>query len=209
MYRFKKTISNEKELRSLVGDPSDLVVNKVISFLDDSCMDFISKSPFLVLTTSGEKGQPDASPRGDHPGFVHILNEKQLVIPERPGNKRIDSLRNIIANPRAGLLFFIPGLGETLRIKGRAEVMQDKDVLKRMAVKGRPPELGIAVEVEECFIHCAKAFIRSKLWQPETWIGERERPSAARMLFTHASLPNSTVDSIQDRLDESYRNKLY
>ncbi|MCA1023694.1 pyridoxamine 5'-phosphate oxidase family protein [Halobacillus litoralis] len=209
MYRFKKTISDEKELRSLVGAPSDLVRNKVINSLDDGCMDFISKSPFLVLTTSGVKGQPDASPRGDHPGFVHILNEKQLVIPERPGNKRVDSLRHIIANPRAGLLFFIPGLGETLRIKGRAEIIQDPDVLKKMAVKNRLPELGIAVEVEECFVHCAKAFIRSKLWQPEAWIAEGKHPNAARMLFTHAELPDSTMDSIQGRLDESYHNRLY
>lgn len=164
---------------------------------------------FSCLRLQVKKGSRTPLREGTHPGFVHILNEKQLVIPERPGNKRVDSLRNIIANPRAGLLFFIPGLGETLRIKGRAEIIQDPDVLKKMAVKNRLPELGIAVEVEECFIHCAKAFIRSKLWQPEAWIAEGKHPNAARMLFTHAKLPGSTMDSIQDRLDESYHNRLY
>ena len=161
---FKDSIETEEELRSIVGFPSELVENKVITHLDHNCIDFISQSPFIVMSTSDDFGYCDASPRGDKPGFVLVLNEKQLIIPERPGNRRIDTLRNILLNPRIGLLFFIPGLGETLRINGTATIVKDEVLLKRMAVEDKRPLLGIGIEVEECFIHCAKAFKRSGLW---------------------------------------------
>jgi len=151
----------------------------------------------------------DASPRGDKPGFVLVLNEKQLIIPERPGNKRIDSLRNILSNPKIGLLFFIPGLGETLRVNGSATIVKDDELLRKMAVKDKNPILGIGVEVEECFIHCAKAFRRSGLWDINTWPDKASLPSAAKILFEHAKLPNSSVDSIQKKLEVSYKNRLY
>lgn len=207
--RFRETIRTEKELRSLIGSPSELASKKVITYVDHHCRNFISKSPFLVISTSDEDGFCDVSPRGDEPGFVLVLNEKQLIIPERPGNKRIDSMRNILSNPRVGLLFFIPGLGETLRVNGKAELIQDKELLEQMAVRGKSPLLGIAVEVEECFIHCAKAFKRSGLWEPESWVKTSELPSAAKILLEHSKISDATVESIQERLEESYTKRLY
>ena len=206
---FEYSIKSEEELRSIIGYPSELVNKKVISQLDHHCIDFISKSPFLVLSTSDNFGYCDASPRGDQPGFVQVLNEKQLIIPERPGNKRIDTLRNILSNPRVGLLFFIPGLGETLRINGHATIVKDEELLMTMAVSGKTPLLGISVEVDECFIHCAKAFKRSGLWEPETWADKEELPRAAKILLEHAKLPDSSEESIQKRLEDGYKNRLY
>ncbi|WP_026690452.1 pyridoxamine 5'-phosphate oxidase family protein [Alteribacter aurantiacus] len=208
-YCFKNKIETEEQLRQLIGFPSKLVNKKVISYLDRNCLEFISHSPFLVMSTSDKYGFCDVSPRGDHAGFVQVINEKHLIIPERPGNKRIDSMRNLLSNSRIGLLFFIPGLGETLRVNGKASIVTDDDLLNKMAIKGKKPLLGIGVEVEECFIHCAKAFIRSGLWDPGSWTEKGLLPSASKMLFEHANLPNTSVDSIQDRLNESYSKRLY
>lgn len=209
MSKFRGSIETVEELRSIVGFPSEIVKNKVITNLDHNCSDFISQSPFLVMSTSDEFGNCDASPRGDKPGFVLVFNEKQLVIPERPGNKRIDSLKNILSNPKIGLLFFIPGLGETLRVNGTATIIKDEELLMKMVVGDKMPLLGIVVEVEECHIHCAKAFKRSGLWEPTTWPDEKELPNAAKILFEHAKLPNSSVESVQKGLEESYTKRLY
>ncbi|MDR7001941.1 pyridoxamine 5'-phosphate oxidase family protein [Neobacillus niacini] len=206
---FVNSIESVEELRSIVGFPSELVKNKVITYLDHNCIDFISQSPFLVMSTSDDFGYCDASPRGDKPGFVLVLNEKQLIIPERPGNKRIDSLRNILLNPRIGLLFFIPGLGETLRVNGTATIVKDEELLMKMAVGDKMPLLGIGIEVEECFIHCAKAFKRSGLWEPNTWADKKVLPSASKILFEHAKPSNSSVETIQKRLEEGYTKRLY
>ncbi|WP_433747406.1 pyridoxamine 5'-phosphate oxidase family protein [Falsibacillus pallidus] len=207
--RFGSLVKSEAELRAIVGSSSELVRKKVITYLDHNCIEFISQSPFLVLSTSDDSGYCDASPRGDKPGFVHVLNERQMVIPERPGNKRIDSLRNILVNPKVGMLFLIPGLGETLRVNGTATIVKDEELLKEMAVGDKVPLLGIGVEVEECFIHCAKAFRRSGLWEPDTWAAKNELPSAAKMLFEHAKLSDSSVEEIHNRLEEGYRDRLY
>lgn len=206
---FKDMIETEAELRSLLGTPSELASKKVIHHLDHHCVEFLSKSPFLVMATADKQGFCDVSPRGDRPGFVHVLNEKQFVIPERPGNKRVDSLRNILSNPRVGLQFFIPGLGETLRVNGKACIVRDDVLLEKMAVRGRKPLLGIGVDVEECFIHCAKALRRSGLWDTESWLEKELLPSAAKILFAHAKLPDSNVDTIQKSLEESYTKRLY
>lgn len=208
-YQFKNTIKTEEELRTIIGFPSELVKNKVITYLDNHCSEFISKSPFLVISTSDEFGHCDVSPRGDKTGFVQVLSEKQLIIPERPGNRRIDSMRNILSNPRIGLLFFIPGLGETLRINGKATLVTDNELLQKMAFQGKKPLLGIGVEVEECFIHCAKALKRSGLWEPNNWADKALLPSAAKIIFEHAKLPNTSVESIQERLEEGYSKRLY
>ncbi|WP_070119546.1 pyridoxamine 5'-phosphate oxidase family protein [Bacillus marinisedimentorum] len=206
---FNQPIQTEEELRAIIGTPSDLARNKVIRYIDHHCSNFISRSPFLVVSTADDSGYCDVSPRGDMQGFVHVLNEKQLIIPERPGNKRIDSLRNILKNPRVGLLFLIPGLGETLRVNGTAKLVKDDELLEKMAARGRKPLVGIGVEVEECFIHCAKAIKRSKLWEPGSWADETALPSAAQILFDHANLPDTSADSIQERLEEGYAKRLY
>lgn len=206
---FIDTIETEEKLRSIIGFPSELVNNKVITYIDDHCSDFIAKSPFLVISSTDEFGYCDVSPRGDKPGFVLVLSEKLLIIPERPGNKRLDSMRNILLNPRIGLLFFIPGLGETLRINGKATLVKDDELLDKMAVKGKKPLLGIGVEVEECFIHCAKAFMRSGLWEPNSWGNKETLPSASKILFEHAKLANTSIDTIKEILEESYTKRLY
>lgn len=204
--KFKNIVETEEELRSIIGFPNELVKRKVIPYLDEHCTDFISKSPFLVISTSDDEGFCDVSPRGDAPGFVVVLDEKHLIIPERPGNRRIDSMRNILLNSRVGLLFIIPGMEETLRVNGRATLIHDEQLLEKMKVKDRKPLIGIGVEVEECFIHCAKAFKRSKLWDPNSWMSKEMLPSASKMLSAHSQFRNEDVTRM---LEESYTKRLY
>ena len=206
---FPNTVKTVEELLEITGKPSELVNNKVISYLDEHCRGFLAKSPFLMISTSDDSGFCDVSPRGDAAGFVHVMNDRQLIIPERPGNKRMDSMQNILANPNVGLLFLIPGLGETLRINGKASVVRDEELLENMAVNGKRPLLGIGVDVEECFVHCAKAFRRSELWNPETWIDPEELPKGAKILAAHAKLPNVDEEAVGKLLEKSYREKLY
>ncbi|RAP73603.1 pyridoxamine 5'-phosphate oxidase family protein [Paenibacillus montanisoli] len=207
--RDQDPIDTEEELRQLIGYPSELASRKTIHSIDRHCADFISRSPFLVISSSDRLGRCDASPRGDQPGFVLIQDEHRLIIPERPGNKRIDTLRNILMNPYVGLLFLIPGLGETLRINGRASLMKQAELLEQLAVNGRKPLLAISVEVEECFIHCAKAFIRSGLWEPGSWSDKAALPSASRIIADHADLPGTDAEAIARRLEEGYSQRLY
>lgn len=204
--RFNQTIESEAELRTIVGSPSKLVENKVITYLDTHCSNFISKSSFLVISTADDAGCCDASPRGDKPGFVLVLDEKHLIIPERPGNRRIDSMRNILLNPRVGLLFIIPGMEETLRVNGKATLVKDEELLEKMKVNERKPLLGIGIKVDECFIHCAKAFKRSNLWKPDFWPDKETLPSASKILSAHSKIPNQKVVDI---LEESYTKRLY
>ncbi|MFC0190171.1 pyridoxamine 5'-phosphate oxidase family protein [Fictibacillus aquaticus] len=204
--QFTKVVTQKDELRELMGKPSQFAVKKVISSLDEHCRTLISLSPFLVLSTSNSEGHCDASPRGDHPGFVQVLDDKTLLIPERPGNKRVDSLTNILSNPRAGLLFLIPGMGETLRINGKACIVRDEELLQRMAVKGKLPLAAVAVEVEEIFIHCAKSIKRSGLWSGNL---ADPLPSAAMMLTDHMKIPGVTAEQTEARLQDGYANRLY
>jgi PPOX class probable FMN-dependent enzyme len=205
---FNETITTKEDLRSLIGTPSDLAVHKVISELDEHCRHFIAQSPFLFMSTSDQTGQCDVTPRGDAPGFVLILNNKHLVIPEHPGNRRMDSMYNIIENPHAGLIFVIPGLEETLRINGRACIVRDQSLLEQMQVKGRNPVLGIGIEIEECFIHCAKAFKRSHLWNPESWSKKEKLPSIPSMMAAHIKRPDVSAELIEQSLAESYTKRL-
>ncbi|AQQ53114.1 pyridoxamine 5'-phosphate oxidase family protein [Planococcus lenghuensis] len=206
---FSNTINTIEELQELTGKPSELVNNKVINYIDEHCRSFIAKSPFLTISTADEPGFCDVSPRGDAAGFVYVIDEKQLIIPERPGNKRMDSIRNILSNPKIGLLFLIPGLGETLRINGRACVVKDEELLEKMAVDGKKPLLGIGVEVEECFVHCAKAFRRSGLWEPDSWQAKEDLPKGAKILAAHAKLLNIDEQAVGKILEKSYRDNLY
>ncbi|GGG04234.1 phosphohydrolase [Paenibacillus albidus] len=205
----KQFITSEAELRELVGYPSELVKKKVISHLDENCREFIAKSPLMFISTSDESGKCDVSPRGDAAGFVRLEGDSHLIIPERRGNKRLDSLRNILSNPEIGLVFLIPGLGETLRVNGRAYITKDSGLLQTMAVSGIPPLAGIVVAVEECYLHCAKAFLRSGAWKPETWLESGERPSAARILSAHVQQDGVTAEVIAASLAEGYSKRLY
>lgn len=162
-------IQSEAQLRERLGNPSDVVAAKVVDHIDDFAREYIQASPFLVLSTANAEGEQDASPKGDAPGFVWIESERTIVIPDRKGNKLLYGLVNILENPQVGVLFMVPGTEETLRINGRAELTEDPTVLSRLAARGQDALLGIRIHVDECFGHCAKAFRRSELWQPETW----------------------------------------
>ncbi|QQE76515.1 pyridoxamine 5'-phosphate oxidase family protein [Brevibacillus composti] len=206
---FREVVSTEAELREWMGESSEVVKRKVITHLDEHCMQYIAKAPFLIVATADRDGYCDASPRGDAPGFVHVIDEHHLVIPERPGNRRMDSMRNILTNPQIGLIFIIPGLEETLRINGRAFVIRDADILEKMAVQGKVPAIGIGVRVQECFVHCAKAFKRSGLWTPEKWLAKEELPSMAKALADHVKMPGMTEEEMARSLEEAYTKRLY
>ena len=201
------SITDAGDLRALYGEPRDLVQRKALKALDRHCRRFVSLSPFLVLATADADGRVDASPRGDAPGFVTVLDERTLLIPDRPGNKRIDSLRNVVSNPQAGLLFMIPGVKETLRVNGRAEITTDSDLLEPLAVRGKAPQSGLILHVDEAFLHCAKAFIRSKLWDPEARIERQTLPSLGRMIADQ--IKGVDPDKADEYVEESYRNRLY
>jgi uncharacterized protein len=210
--KYKNIITTKEKFASFreeIGQPSVRAAGKVISFIDEHCIDFISKSPFLTMSTSDGAGKCDVSPRGDSPGFVTVLDRQHLFIPERPGNRRMDTAHNLIENPHIGLLFLIPGLGETLRINGKAYICRDPELLEMSIANGRTPLFGILVEAEECFIHCAKALIRSGLWNGESWPEKEALPSAPAMLAAHTNLPNETAEQVAKDLEESYKNRLY
>jgi len=162
-------IETTEQLRERMGQPSEFVTGKVNDFVDDFARDYIARSPFLVMSTANAAGQQDASPKGDPPGFVSVVDQNTLLIPDRKGNKLLYGLENILENPHVSLLFLIPGTEETLRINGRAELTVDPEVLARLAARGQDALLAIRITVDECFFHCAKAFRRSALWKPETW----------------------------------------
>ncbi len=175
------TIRDEEELRRLLGEPSDLVRAKVGDRLNELTRQFVDRSPFVLLATSSPDGTCDVSPRGDPPGFVRVLDEQTLILPERPGNRLADSLRNILANPRVGLIFVVPGVGDTLRVNGRATLVTDDELLAPSAVDGKVPKLGILVHADEVFTHCSKAFLRSQLWDPERSVERSELPSSGEI----------------------------
>lgn len=175
-------ITTENELRELVGSPAELVVSKIAPRLNDLTRQFIERSPFMCLATSAADGSCDVSPRGDPAGFVRILDERTLLIPDRPGNRIADSLRNILANPHVGLLFLIPGIGDTFRVNGRARLVTDEELLAGSEVEGKAPKLGILVEIDECYTQCSKALIRSDLWNPEHHVDRSELPSSGEIL---------------------------
>jgi len=205
---FDHVVASMGELRELAGEPSELAVKKQIAALDAHCRAFIRRSPFLLLATANAAGQCDVSPKGDAPGFVLILDDTHLVIPDRPGNKRLDGMRNLLENPHVGLIFLIPGREETLRVNGRGWIVRDRDLLERMMVAGKRPQFAIGVEVEECFQHCAKAFKRGKLWQPAEWPDLSDVPSAAQVFLDHAKADMS-LPQMERRLQEGYRTQLY
>jgi PPOX class probable FMN-dependent enzyme len=176
-------VTSEQELREIIGTPASRPVQKERPTLDTHTRAFIARSPFLLIATAGADGRCDVSPKGDAPGFVLILDDTRLVIPDRPGNKRLDGMTNLLANPHVGLIFVVPGREETLRVNGRAWITRDTALLEQMVVEGKTPRLAIGVEVEQCFMHCPKAFKRSHLWAPEQWPASDALPSMARVLF--------------------------
>ncbi len=210
---FKNIITSKQALREVIREPSELVKAKEINFLDVHCKSLIARCPFILMATSNKQGRCDVSPKGDPPGFVQVLSDKHLAIPDRPGNARLDSVENILENPQIGLLFVIPGTKETLRINGRAVIIQDDEILGKASIDGKRPTLAIGVEIEEAFIHCAKAFIRSSLWKSETWPNLGDLPSFAKMLIDHVNAENIKTTMTERELDsllrEDYKKELY
>jgi len=206
---FRDLVTSEETLRAIIGgEPSEVARKKELPALDPHARAFIARSPFLLLGTSGPDGRCDVSPKGDAPGFVRVLDDQHLVIPDRPGNKRLDGMRNILTNPHVGLIFLIPGRRETLRVNGRACVTRDEALLASMDAQGKRPLLAIGVEVEEVFLHCAKAFIRSSLWQPDRWPSV-ERLATAAQMFWDAAKPACSVEDLARHIDEGYAKRLY
>jgi hypothetical protein len=175
-------ISTEAELRALLGEPTPLVKAKVGTRLNALTRQFIERSPFLCLATSATDGTCDVSPRGDPRGFVRILDDETILIPERPGNRIADSLRNILSNPHVGLLFLIPGVGDSFRVNGRASLITDQSLLAPCEVEGKIPKLGILVKVEEAYTQCSKALIRSELWNPAHFVDRSVLPTNGQIM---------------------------
>jgi PPOX class probable FMN-dependent enzyme len=199
-------IADEHALRDVIGQPSDLVVAKVAGRLNHLTRQFIERSPFVCVATSRPDGGLDVSPRGDPAGFVRIIDERTLLIPDRPGNKLADTLTNILADPRIALLFLIPGVGDTFRVNGRGRIVDDPDLLADSAVEGKPPKLGLLVEIEEAFTQCAKALVRSDLWNPEKHIDRSELPKSGAILASIAD-PELDVDEYERARSERYARR--
>ena len=201
-------IESAEDLRSLYGEPSELAVNKSLDHLDRHCRRFIELSPFVLLASAGADGRVDCSPRGDPAGFVAILDERTVLLPDRRGNNRTDSLTNVLENPHVGMLFLIPGANETLRLNGRATLTTDPVHLEPLAIKGRAPRSGLLVEVEEVFLQCTKALVRARLWADESRVDRKTAlPSFGQMLADHAGLTDG--EAIDRRLREKRSESLY
>ena len=201
-------LRTEDELRAVYGSPAGRAAQKAIPKLDKHCRHFISLSPFLILSTAGGDGTADVSPKGDPAGFVHVIDDSTIAIPDRPGNRRIDSLVNIIENPDVGVIFLIPGVRETLRVNGKAEISTDPALLAKMEVQGKPPITAIVIQVEQTFLHCAKSIIRSRIWDEDMKIDRKTLPSLSRMI---ADQLNQEIDEAasEKALADAYEKNLY
>ncbi|MBA3605693.1 MAG: pyridoxamine 5'-phosphate oxidase family protein [Acidimicrobiia bacterium] len=189
------------DLRGIYRPPGRGPVDKVIDRLDEHCADFLAKSPFFVLSTADATGVCDASPKGGPPGFVRVLDEHRLAWPDYSGNNRLDSFQNLVTNDSVALLFMIPGLDETLRVNGTAELLADTELGEQLAIAGKPARVTVVVTVGEAYIHCAKALRRGGLWSPESWLADGELPSAACIVRDHAALEAdvATIDEARRR----------
>jgi PPOX class probable FMN-dependent enzyme len=206
--RFADTVTSEEQLRQITGAPVARALRKELTALDVHCRAIISSSPFVLISSCDAEGRLDASPKGDSAGFVQVLDDTTLAIPDRPGNRRTDTFRNVLQNPRVGLLFLVPGKNETLRVNGSAVIVRDAGLRERMAVKGKPPELALVVSTEEVFVHCGKCMLRAGLWRPETWPDVMGLPSHARCLLDHAGL-TQPLEEIEASVRRNYTDLLY
>jgi hypothetical protein len=200
-------ITQLAQLRAIIGEPGALVPHKLLAALDEQMAEFIARAPFLVIATADSAGNQDASPKGDGPGFVAIENPRSLLIPDRKGNKLVFTLQNILANPHVGMIFMVPGTDETLRVNGTAELTVEPAVLEQLAARGAAAHLAVRVTVRECFFHCAKAFMRSQLWHPESWC-ERTKISWGQYLASKIGADAKTADQIDQFVEQDYKNNL-
>jgi uncharacterized protein len=205
---FEEVVTTRDRLRELVKPPIDLVRNKGIDRIDDICRRFIAASPFVMIATRGADGRLDVSPKGDPAGFVAVLDERTLAIPDRLGNNRLDTLENVLVHPEVGLIFVIPGHNDTLRLSGKGRIVRDADLQRCLAVNGKTPNLVLVVTVEEAFMHCSKCMIRSRLWRQEEWPDRSSVATLAEAMIAHAA-PRESVGDVQALIDDAYENSLY
>jgi uncharacterized protein len=203
------TINDEVQLRGLYQKPMELALLKQLDRLDDHCRNFIAHSPFVVIGSTRPGRGTDVSPRGDAPGFVRVLDANTIAIPDRPGNNRLDTMSNIAADAEVGLLFFIPGIDETLRVNGRAQLSRDPALLAAAAVKDREPRLVIVVTVREAFLHCGKALKRSRLWHDDYRVEKKDFPSLGRMIVEQTKPKQITVEQADAFIEDNYVTGLY
>jgi len=197
---------NEAELRDVLGEPAELVKAKIADRLNPLTRQFVERSPFVVVATGRPDGGLDVSPRGDPAGFVRIIDDRTLLLPDRPGNKLADTLTNLLEDDRIALLFLIPGVGDTFRVNGRARIVDDAELLAPSEVEGKAPRLGMLVAVEEAYTQCPKALIRSDLWNPEKHVSRDELPSSGEILRATAD-PQLDVAEYEDARAERYRRR--
>ena len=201
-------ISSSEQLRETVKMPSRYVDSKVIDHIDPLAERFIAASPLAILGTRRSDGGVDQTPRGDPPGFVKVLDPRTLALPDRPGNNRMDSVENILRDNAVGLLFLIPGHGDTLRVSGQAAVVRDDDLAEKLAINGRPAGLITLIRVERVLCHCPKSFIRSRAWKPDEWPDTSDVPSLAELMKAHGNLSDS-ISELEDVVHHSNTEKLY
>jgi len=205
---FDSIVHSVEEIRAYIGEPPAPVLAKVMDYIDDVSRKTIEKSPFIVVASATTDGYPDISPKGDPAGFVRVLGEKYLAIPDRPGNRRIDTFTNLLQNPYLAILFLIPGKGETLRVTGECRIVRDQALRESLAVNGRVPEFAIVLHVERVLIHCPKCVVRSKLWKPDLWLDASDTAGIAEAMIAHAKL-DTTPAELKARMDQDGITQLY
>jgi len=200
-------VSSEAELRDLLGEPAARSVTKERPRLHQRDREWLAASPFCLIATADADGRCHVSPKGDPPGFTYIIDDRTIAVPDRPGNRRADGFRNVLANPYAGTIYLVPGRADTLRINGRARLLRDAPFFDEMIVKGNRPRLALVIDIETIFFHCAKAFMRSKLWRPETWHPDVLPPHAT--IVKDVQDTPETLEELQRHYGPSYENLLY
>jgi uncharacterized protein len=200
--------THPEQLRDFYDAPMDAAVRKDIAHLDELCRRLIAAAPMIFVATHDEDGRADVSPRGGPPGFVTVLDDSHIAIPDATGNRRLDTLENIVSSGRVGVIFVIPGRDTTLRVNGRGGVTAAPDVLERLTPVGKPPKTAIVVEAEEVYTHCPKAFVRSKLWDPDTWPDPATLPTSAEVSLAHQRNPELTLEQVQERERDALANRL-
>jgi len=205
---FSGAFDRPEQLREFYDAPMEAAVRKDIGHIDELCARLIAASPMLFVATFSAEGHADVSPRGGQPGFVTVLDEHHLAIPDATGNRRLDTLENVVGSGRVGLIFLIPGRNTTLRMNGHAAVSAAPELLERVTPVGKPPKTAIVVKAEEVYTHCPKAFVRSKLWDPESWPDPAALPTSAEVSLAHQRNPELTLDQVQQRERESLAKRL-
>jgi uncharacterized protein len=207
-HRFRDVVTSEEQLRAVLGAATERSIAKVVRVIDDYARSFIAHAPFVFVASAGADGMLEISPKGDAAGFVKVLDEKTIAIPDRPGNRRLDTYRNVLKNPNVGLIFVIPSVTYTLRMAGQAIIVRDAELRETMAVNGKLPEHVLVVAISHVLSHCPKCMVRSSLWRPEAWPDTSDLPSFAEMLVAHARLAE-TVEEMQTVIDQGNRDRLY